>query len=80
MSFKIFLWHFWKLIESRPSFLVVGGESVELMTYGLDTVYYYSPEEDEWQLLARMEYERNRSPSFLVPEWYADCVIDKLVT
>ena len=28
-------------IELPSSFLVVGGESVELLTYGLDTVYYY---------------------------------------
>ena len=35
-----------------------------------------SPEDDEWQLLARMEHERNRSPSFLVPDWYAGCTVD----
>ena len=32
------------LAESVPyknSFLVVGGESVELQTFGLDTVYFY---------------------------------------
>ena len=64
------------LAESVPyknSFLIAGGESVELITYGLDTIYYYSPEDDEWQLLGRMKYGRNRSPSFLIPDWYANC-------
>ena len=36
----------------------------------------FSPEDDEWQLLARMEHERNRAPSFLVPDWYAGCNVD----
>ena len=56
--------------------MIVGGETFSDATktyYGLDTIYYYNPAINQWELQQTMNYVRRRSPVFLVPDWYAKC-------
>jgi len=53
------------------SILAFGGYSYT--AYNLDTIYYYNPEVDEWQLLSHMNKKRHLFPVLFVPDSYANC-------
>ena len=54
------------------SILAFGGYSNDEGKY-FDTIYFYNPEVDEWQLFSHMNTERDRFPVFYVPDSYANC-------
>ena len=54
------------------SVLVFGGSS-DNIDEDLDTIYFYDPEVDEWQLKGNMKYPKYHFPAFLVPDDYANC-------
>ena len=65
--------HWGSSVPYRDSFLIVGGNSYDVGDY-LDTVYYYNPTFDQWDLLdQRMSLPQERLAAFLVPDDYADC-------
>merc|ERR1711860_30805 len=55
------------------SILAFGGESVDLVFSYLDTIYYYNPEVDEWQLFSHIYKSTPLSTVFYVPDSYANC-------
>ena len=55
------------------SILAFGGYSNDVEGHYLDTIYFYNPEVDEWQLLSHMKTERDYFPVFYVPDSYANC-------
>jgi len=58
----------------RESFMLVGGQSDQVDAFALDTIYYYDPEEDEWELLeAKLEEGKHNFPLFYIPDEYANC-------
>ena len=59
-------------VPYQDSFLVVGGYQYNSDEF-LDTIYYYNPNVDQWDLIANMEYSREFSTAFLVPDSYANC-------
>ena len=59
-------------VPYKDSFLIVGGKS-DLYSY-LDTISYYNPTLDEWELVGQMDYEREYVAAFMVPDSYANCV------
>ena len=54
------------------SILAFGGYSLSLGA--LDTIYYYNPDVDEWQLFSHMNDKRNSFPVFYVPDSYGNCI------
>ncbi len=59
-------------VPFQDGFLIVGGES-DSQGY-LDTIYYYNPTLDQWDLLdQRMKDKRETFTAFLVPDYYANC-------
>ena len=60
-------------IPYGKSFLIAGGGTYNPIHYYLDTIYYYNPEKDDWELQGTMNDEQVLSPIFLVPDWYAKC-------
>ena len=58
-------------VPFRDSFLIVGGDSS--VDGGLDTLYYYNPEIDRWELIKTMNYERRDLAAFMVPDSFANC-------
>ena len=59
-------------VPYQDSFLIVGGYSSDGPNY-LDTIYYYNPMTDEFELLGQMMDERETFAAFLVPDYYANC-------
>ena len=60
-------------VPYKDSFLIVGGFSSDVSEY-LDTVYYYNPTLDQWELMnQRMTRGREYFAAFLVPDYYAGC-------
>ena len=58
-------------VPFKDSFLIVGGYSQDL-SY-LDSVYYYNPNVDQWELMKTMDYGKVFSASFMVPDSFANC-------
>ena len=57
-------------VPFKDSFLIVGGDSGDY----LDTIYYYNPNTDQWELMEQMlKYEREYLAAFMVPDSYANC-------
>ena len=59
-------------VQFQDSLLVVGGNSFEMEKH-LDTVYYYDPKSDRWDLVGMMDFERRSFAAFLVPDSFANC-------
>ena len=55
----------------KNSVLAFGGYSYD--GGYLDTIYYYNPDVDEWQLFSHMQNENGYFPLFYVPDSYANC-------
>ncbi len=58
-------------VPFQNSFLIVGGDA-QFRGY-LDTVFYYNPDLDEWELIKTMDYTRRVFAGFMVPDLYANC-------
>ena len=61
-----------EIVPYGKSILIFGGTS-DGQNLDLDTIYYYDPEVDEWQLKSHMKSEIYYFPVFLVPDDYANC-------
>ena len=59
-------------LPNNNSILAFGGYIYDVGEI-LDTIYYYNPEVDEWQLFSHMNNERIDFPVFFVPDSYANC-------
>ena len=59
-------------VPFQDSFLIVGGLSETEGT--LDTIYYYNPITDQWDLLRTMNCKRDQMAAFLVPDSYSNCL------
>ena len=59
-------------VPYKDSFIIVGGNS-DFTRGNLDTIYYYNPSLDDWELLGRMRYERSQATAFMVPDSFANC-------
>ena len=63
--------YYGSLVPFQDSFLIVGGYSNE-MGY-LDTVFYYNPALDQWDVIKTMDYERTLFAAYMVPDSFANC-------
>ncbi len=63
--------HLGASVPYQDSFLIVGGIKVS-STY-LDSVYYYNPNSDIWELIYTLDYGTAYSGAFLVPDSFAYC-------
>ena len=61
------------VIPYRDSVLIAGGH-VYGETTELNTIYYYDPALDDWELLATMSEGRGELVAFMVPDSYVNCV------
>ena len=60
-------------VPYKDSFLMVGGYSSDVGET-LDTIYYYDPNLDQWDLLEqKMKMRRKYFAAFLVSDQYANC-------
>ncbi len=60
-------------VPYKDSFLIVGGYSTQVRSDHLDTIYYYNPMSDEFELLGHMMDKRETFAAFMVPDHYANC-------
>ena len=56
-------------VPYQDSFLIVGGWD----NGGIDTIYYYNPAIDNWDLLDNLDDSRDGMAAFMVPDEYANC-------
>ena len=61
--------HYGASVPYQDSFLIVGGNTGST----LETIYYYNPTFDRWDLLYEMNLGRENLAAFLVPDSYANC-------
>ena len=61
-------------VPFQDSFLIVGGFSIGELEGYLQTVYYYDPNLDQWILIERMDFARERFTAFMVPDSFANCI------
>ncbi len=54
------------------SFLIVGGH-IDGQTSDLNTIYYYNPSVDDWEVIGTMSIGRRALTAFMVPESFANC-------
>ncbi len=70
--------HDLRLAESVPfqdSFLIVGGDMDYNTGDSLDTIYYYNPAEDSWDLMdQKLSVPGGPSAAFMVPDSFAGCL------
>ena len=59
-------------VPYQDSFLIVGGDS-DLEDDYLDTIYYYNPSLDQWELMENMIMKRRILTAFMVPDSFANC-------
>ena len=59
-------------VPYQDSFLIVGGH-IAGEGSDLDTIYYYNPSTDNWDLIGTMTVGRREFAAFLVPDSFANC-------
>ena len=62
-------------VPYQNSFLIVGGYSTLLPDPFLNTIYYYNPDDDQWeQLPYTLEDRKDYPTAFMVPDDFANCL------
>ncbi len=60
-------------VPFEDSFLIVGGYSYAT-AQELDTIYYYNPNTNEWELLSQhLKEMRRKFTAFMVPDTFGNC-------
>ena len=59
-------------VPFKEGFLIVGGYGGLQDTY-LNSIFYFDPSREEWDLMYNMTSARYLPAAFLIPDWFANC-------